>query len=51
MADRGLDILNRIQKELSIKVEIYEGDFEEIQEVDQQAGETCEDYKWDACYQ
>jgi len=31
---RGLDILNRIQKELSVKVEIYEGDFEEIQEVD-----------------
>ncbi len=31
---RGLDILNRIQKELKIKVEIYEGDFEEIQEVD-----------------
>ncbi|HAQ08618.1 MAG TPA: PIN domain nuclease [Bacillus bacterium] len=31
---RGLDILNRIQKELSIRVEIYEGDFEEIQEVD-----------------
>lgn len=31
---RGLDILNRIQKELSIDVEIYEGDFEEIQEVD-----------------
>ncbi|CAM3937535.1 PIN/TRAM domain-containing protein [Mesobacillus zeae] len=31
---RGLDILNRIQKELEIKVEIYEGDFEEIQEVD-----------------
>ncbi|PMC34191.1 PIN domain nuclease [Bacillus sp. UMB0899] len=31
---RGLDILNRIQKELSINVEIYEGDFEEIQEVD-----------------
>ncbi|GAA0323081.1 PIN/TRAM domain-containing protein [Bacillus carboniphilus] len=31
---RGLDILNRIQKELSIKVEIYEGDFEEISEVD-----------------
>ena len=31
---RGLDILNRIQKELSIKVEIYEVDFEEIQEVD-----------------
>ncbi|MDP4162684.1 MAG: PIN/TRAM domain-containing protein [Bacillota bacterium] len=31
---RGLDILNRIQKELSIKVDIYEGDFEDIQEVD-----------------
>jgi len=31
---RGLDILNRIQKELAIKVDIYEGDFEEIQEVD-----------------
>ncbi|WP_210367522.1 PIN/TRAM domain-containing protein [Bacillus sp. REN3] len=31
---RGLDILNRIQKELPIKVEIYEGDFEDIQEVD-----------------
>jgi uncharacterized protein YacL len=31
---RGLDILNRIQKELAMNVEIYEGDFEEIQEVD-----------------
>ncbi|MFC0190597.1 PIN/TRAM domain-containing protein [Fictibacillus aquaticus] len=31
---RGLDILNRIQKELSIKVEIYEGDFDEVSEVD-----------------
>src|SRR5690625_108066 len=31
---RGLDILNRIQKELKIDVEIYEGDFEDIQEVD-----------------
>ena len=31
---RGLDILNRIQKELAIKVEIYEGDFEEVSEVD-----------------
>jgi uncharacterized protein YacL len=31
---RGLDILNRIQKELAIKVEIYEGDFDDIQEVD-----------------
>ena len=30
----GLDVLNRIQKELTIKVEIYEGDFEDIQEVD-----------------
>lgn len=31
---RGLDILNRIQKELPINVEMYEGDFEDIQEVD-----------------
>ncbi|WP_280772098.1 PIN/TRAM domain-containing protein [Salipaludibacillus daqingensis] len=31
---RGLDILNKIQKELAVEVEIYEGDFEEIQEVD-----------------
>ncbi|MEK3888971.1 PIN/TRAM domain-containing protein [Bacillus sp. FSL K6-3431] len=31
---RGLDILNRIQKEIDIPVEMYEGDFEEIQEVD-----------------
>lgn len=31
---RGLDILNRIQKELDIHVEIFEGDFDEIAEVD-----------------
>ncbi|CAG9622247.1 PIN/TRAM domain-containing protein [Sutcliffiella rhizosphaerae] len=31
---RGLDILNRIQKELAIKVDIYEGNFEDVQEVD-----------------
>lgn len=31
---RGLDILNKIQKELDVKVMIYEGDFEEISEVD-----------------
>lgn len=31
---RGLDILNKIQKELPVNVHIYEGDFEEIQEVD-----------------
>ncbi|WLR41957.1 PIN/TRAM domain-containing protein [Bacillus carboniphilus] len=31
---RGLDVLNRIQKELANNVEIYEGDFEDIQEVD-----------------
>lgn len=31
---RGLDILNRIQKEVAIQVEMYEGDFEDIQEVD-----------------
>ncbi|MGD9678236.1 MAG: PIN/TRAM domain-containing protein [Vulcanibacillus sp.] len=31
---RGLDILNKIRKELDISVVIYEGDFEEVQEVD-----------------
>lgn len=31
---RGLDILNRIQKESKINVIIYEGDFDEIHEVD-----------------
>ncbi|UOF91869.1 PIN/TRAM domain-containing protein [Fodinisporobacter ferrooxydans] len=31
---RGLDILNRIQKELMVKVQIMEIDFEDIQEVD-----------------
>ncbi|GAX89348.1 PIN/TRAM domain-containing protein [Effusibacillus lacus] len=31
---RGLDILNRIQKELKIKVNILDIDFDEIQEVD-----------------
>src|SRR5690625_304573 len=31
---RGLDILNRIQKDLPVEVEIYEGDFEDIPEVD-----------------
>lgn len=31
---RGLDVLNRIQKEMPIKVEMYDGDFPEVQEVD-----------------
>ncbi|SMO80089.1 PIN/TRAM domain-containing protein [Melghirimyces algeriensis] len=31
---RGLDILNKIQKELNVRVLIYEGDFEEVSEVD-----------------
>ena len=31
---RGLDILNALQKEEDISVEMYDGDFEEIQEVD-----------------
>ncbi|MCK8825826.1 PIN/TRAM domain-containing protein [Fuchsiella alkaliacetigena] len=31
---RGLDILNKIQKELDIPVQIYEKDFEDIDEVD-----------------
>ena len=31
---RGLDILNKIQKELSIETQIWEGDFSDIAEVD-----------------
>lgn len=31
---RGLDVLNRIQKELSIETQIWEGDFPKIAEVD-----------------
>ncbi|WEG73196.1 PIN/TRAM domain-containing protein [Vagococcus intermedius] len=31
---RGLDILNELQKEESVQVEMYEGDFEDIAEVD-----------------
>jgi len=31
---RGLDILNRIQKELKVKVQVLETDFEELTEVD-----------------
>ena len=31
---RGLDILNQLQKEEGIQVEMYEGDFEDIDEVD-----------------
>jgi len=31
---RGLDVLNKIQKEMNVPVQIYEGDFEDIAEVD-----------------
>ncbi len=31
---RGLDVLNKIQKEMDTPVQIYEGDFEDIAEVD-----------------
>ncbi len=31
---RGLDILNALQKEEGVSVEMYEGDFEDLQEVD-----------------
>ncbi|SDC52878.1 Uncharacterized conserved protein YacL, contains PIN and TRAM domains [Pelagirhabdus alkalitolerans] len=31
---RGLDVLNRLQKEIPVDVEMYDGDFEDIQEVD-----------------
>ena len=47
---RGLDILNRIQKELAIKVEIYEGDFEEIKKWTQ-TSEISKNYKWYSCYE
>ena len=31
---RGLDVLNRMQKEIPVEVQIFEGDFEDVQEVD-----------------
>ncbi|SEO77187.1 Uncharacterized conserved protein YacL, contains PIN and TRAM domains [Amphibacillus marinus] len=31
---RGLDVLNRLQKDIPINVEMYDGDFDDIQEVD-----------------
>ncbi len=31
---RGLDVLNKIQKEMNIPVQIYEGDFDDVSEVD-----------------
>ncbi len=31
---RGLDVLNKIQKEMNIPVQIYEGDFDDLAEVD-----------------
>ncbi len=31
---RGLDVLNKLQKEMDIPIQIYEGDFEDITEVD-----------------
>ncbi|MFO7953166.1 MAG: TRAM domain-containing protein [Bacillota bacterium] len=31
---RGLDVLNKIQKEMNVPVQVYEGDFEDIAEVD-----------------
>ena len=41
---RGLDILNRIQKELDIPVEIYEGDFEDTPEVDSKLVKLAKHY-------
>src|SRR5690625_6897163 len=40
---RGLDILNRIQKELPIEVKIYEGDFVDINEVDHKLIKLAQD--------
>lgn len=42
---RGLDILNMIQKEEDITVEIYEGDFTDIQEVDSKLVRLAKDTK------
>ncbi|SEF86882.1 Uncharacterized conserved protein YacL, contains PIN and TRAM domains [Caloramator fervidus] len=41
---RGLDILNSIQKEVSLKVEIIEKDFDNIQEVDSKLLKLCQLY-------
>ncbi|ALC88430.1 hypothetical protein AM500_00360 [Bacillus sp. FJAT-18017] len=40
---RGLDILNRIQKEIAVNVEINEKDYEEIQEVDSKLVKLAKD--------
>ncbi|WP_067842556.1 PIN/TRAM domain-containing protein [Amphibacillus sediminis] len=31
---RGLDVLNRLQKDIPVDIEMYDGDFDDIQEVD-----------------
>lgn len=43
---RGLDILNKIQKELPIEVQIWEGDFPEINEVDSKLLKTYTKVRW-----
>lgn len=42
---RGLDILNKIQKELDVKVEIYNGDFDDIIEVDSKLVKLAQELK------
>ena len=43
---RGLDILNKIQKELEIETEIWEGDFKEIAEVDSKVIKVSSKIRW-----
>src|SRR5699024_5714728 len=40
---RGLDVLNRIQKEIAVDVEIFEGDYGEIAEVDSKLVQLTKD--------
>ncbi|MBS4762183.1 PIN/TRAM domain-containing protein [Carnobacteriaceae bacterium zg-ZUI252] len=42
---RGLDVLNRLQKSDKISVEIYEGDFEDIPEVDSKLVKLAKTYE------
>ena len=47
---RGLDVLNKIQKELTIETQIWEGDFPEIAEVDSKAFKVSTGFKWKSSY-
>ena len=43
---RGLDILNKIQKELTIETRIVDDDFPKIAEVDTKVIKTCSKNEW-----